>query len=1069
EKAGPPVELKTIKFRNIGPAAGGRVARACGVPGDPLVYYAATAGGGVWKSTNGGVAWKPIFDDQPISSLGSIAVAPSDSNVIYVGSGEANIRGNVAAGNGIYKSTDAGKTWKHVWNQQGQIGTIIVHPQNPDVAYAAVLGHAFGPNAERGVYRTMDGGKSWQQVLKKDVNTGASDVCFDPSNPRILFAGLWQTRRKPWDLTSGGPGSSLYTSTDSGDTWKELGPLPKGKDSKGLPEGIWGKVGVAVAPSDSRKVYVLIEADKGGLYKSEDGGEHWSLASGAKSIRQRAFYYSTITIDPNNSNIVWCPQVSMQRSIDGGKSFQTMSGMGHGDNHDIWIDPKNPKRMINANDGGVNISTDGGESWYAPPLPIAQFYHVSADNRVPYHVSGTMQDLGTASGPSNSLSVGGIQLSDWYNVGGGETGFTAPDPVDPNIVYAGEYGGIITRYDHKTRQSRNVTVYPANPSGHGAEDMKYRFQWTAPILISPHDHNTVYHGGNIIFKTDNGGQSWKPISPDLTRNDKSKQKWAGGPITGDNTTVEFYDTVFSIAESPRRSGVLWAGSDDGLVHVSMDGGGSWTNVTSGMLGLPEWGTVCCIECSPHDAGTAYVVVEAHRLDNMKPYLWMTTDYGKTWKSLTKELANDVYLHSVREDPKDKGMLYVGTERGIEFSRDNGSTWNPLKLNLPTVAVHDLVVKGDDLVVATQGRSLWILDDLTPLRNWKPEIAKEEFHLFPTLPAVNYLQSFPSDFAAGRYAGPNPPSGAVFHYFLKTERKNKPEDEEKSKAKDGKSAKDDKSTKPKEPAPITLEVFDVKGALVRKLSTKPELMEQDDEAGGEPRNDDKIASKQGVNRIVWDMRYNGAVAIPKAKVDSGDVQTGPMALPGNYTLKLTVDGKSQMSTVELLADPRLTVPQSDLSDCLQTVLAIRDDITKLSQTVIQLKSVRKQLADFGLLIKDITKAEPLVKPAKELGEKLDNLEEKMHNPKAEVVYDILAMKGGAKLYSQLSMLYSSAMDTNAPPTQGAKDQYAELRLELNKLLAEYKELIEGDLAKLNTKAHDLELTNVIVPPVKVIKD
>lgn len=1094
EKAGPPAELKAIKFRSIGPAAGGRVSRACGVPGDPLTYYAATAGGGVWKSTNGGLNWKPIFDEQPISSIGSIAVASSDSNVVYVGSGEANIRGNVAAGNGIYKSTDAGKTWKHVWKQEGQIGTVIVHPKNPDIAFAAVLGHAFGPNPERGVYRTIDGGKTWQQVLKKDADTGASDVCFDPSNPRILFAGLWQARRKPWEMTSGGPGGGLYVSRDNGDSWKKLGPfagtggrttIPV-QDSKGLPKGIWGKVGVAVAPSDPRRVYVLIEAEKGGLYRSDDGGEHWSLVSAAKTVRQRAFYYSTITVDPQNPNIVWCPQVSMYRSIDGGKTFQSVPGMGHGDHHDLWMDPHNPRRLIGANDGGVTISTDGGESWYAPPLPIGQFYHVNADNRVPYHVSGNMQDLGTASGPSNSLMSGGIQLSDWYNVGGGETGFTAPDPVDPNIVYSGEYGGIITRYDHRTKQSRTISVYPANPSGHGAEDMKYRFQWTAPVLVSPNDHNTVYHGGNIVFRSTNGGQSWTPISPDLTRNDKSKQKWSGGPITGDNTTVEFYGTVFSIAESPRQKGVLWAGSDDGLVHVSMDGGGSWTNVTSGLSGLPEWGTVCCIEASPHDAGTAYVVVEGHRLDNMRPYLWKTTDFGKTWKSLSGGLAKDIYLHAVREDPKQKDMLYVGTERGIAFSRDGGSSWNPLKLNLPAVAVTDLIVKGDDLVVGTQGRSLWVFDDLTPLRQWKQDITKEEFHLFQSLPAVNYVFGYPSDFAASRYAGPNPPSGAVIHYFLKNERKQdepdkdamepvaaemKPEGEEKKPDKDAKKSneKDKVDAKPKEPSPITVEILDAKGELVRKLSTKSDPKEIDDESDGDQGEGDKIPAKQGVNRLVWDLRYKGAVAIPKAKVDSGDVQTGPFALPGTYTVKMTVDGKTQTSSLEVKQDPRLTVSAGDLPESLKETLLIRDEITRLSRTVIQLRAVRKQLSALGTLISEMPKAGPLAKPAKELGEKLDALEGKLHNPKAEVTYDILAMKGGAKLYSQYAMLYSISMDTNSAPTQGTKDRHSELKQELDSLLAEYNSLIEGDLKRLNAKARELEISNVIVPPIKSAKE
>src|SRR3954463_9371738 len=469
-----PKEFKALKYRNIGPAAGGRVSRVTGVAGNPMRYYAATASGGVWMSNDGGTSWKPIFDDQPISSIGAIAVAASDPNVIYVGSGEANIRGNVAAGNGIYKSIDAGKTWTHVWDQEGQIGTMAVHPKNPDIAFAAVLGHAFGPNPERGVYRTRDGGRTWQQVLKKDADTGASDVALDPSNPNVVFAGLWQARRRPWDLTSGGPGSGLYRSDDGGTTWKQL-------TEKGLPTGPWGKIGVAVAPSDGRRVYALIEAEQGGLDRSGDGGETWSRASGDRGLRQRAWYYSTLTIDPRTPDVVWCPSVPMLRSIDGGKTFTPVRGFHHGDHHDLWIDPANPRRMINGNDGGVDISLNGGETWYAPPLPISQFYRIGVDTRNPYHIAGPMQDLGSIACPNNSLSASGIALGDWYNVGGGETGYTVSDPTAPDVVYAGEYAGVITRYDHRTRQARMVSGYVDNPSGHGAADMKYRFRWPAPI------------------------------------------------------------------------------------------------------------------------------------------------------------------------------------------------------------------------------------------------------------------------------------------------------------------------------------------------------------------------------------------------------------------------------------------------------------------------------------------------------------------------------------------------------------------------------------------------------------
>jgi photosystem II stability/assembly factor-like uncharacterized protein len=1072
-KGGPP-EFKYLKFRSIGPAAGGRVSRAAGVPGDPLTYYAATAAGGVWKSGDGGLSWKSVFDEQPISSIGSIAVAPSDPNVVYVGSGEANIRGNVAAGNGIYKSTDAGKTWKHVWKQEGQIGTMIVHPTNPDIAFAAVLGHAFGPNPERGVYRTTDGGKSWQKVLFKDPDTGASDVCFDPTNPKVLFAGLWQTRRRPWEMTSGGPGSGLYVSRDGGDTWTQLiaPPAPESPDAPaddppgkkrcpGLPEGIWGKIGVAVAPSDGRRVYALIEAEKGGLFRSDNGGEKWDLVNPARSLRQRAWYYSTLTVHPTNPDVVWFPQVPMLRTIDGGKKLQVVKGMHHGDHHDLWIDPKNPQRMIGGNDGGVDITTNGGESWFAPPLPIAQFYHINVDNSTPYRVSGTMQDLGTASGPSNSLTGGGIRLSEWHTVGGGETGFTAPDPTDPNVVFAGEYGGIITRYDHRTRQARNISIYPFDPSGHGGEDLRYRFQWTAPILISPHDPKTVYHAANVLFKTTDAGLTWTPVSQDLTRNDKTKQKWSGGPITGDNTGVEVYGTIFAIAESPRQKDLLWAGTDDGLVSVSSDGGKTWTNVTNNIKGLPEWGTVSCIEPSPFDAATAYLVVDAHRLDDMRPFLFRTTDLGKTWTALTETLPNDVYLHAVREDPKKKGLLYLGTERGVAFSADGGASWQQLKMNLPTVAVHDLVVKDNDLVLGTNGRSIWIFDDLTPVREWSKALAEKEAFLFPAQAATRYRYS--GGFGDPRSAGKNSPPGALFHYAL--------------------------AHKPK--GDVTLEILDDKGSLVRRLTSKAEEEEKDDKdeepADDEEKKKDKepvLPAKPGLHRVAWDLTYKGATVIKKAKLDSGDAESGPLVTPGKYTVQLNVEGKSLTTILEVKLDPRqrigpLREPAADLvrygllkagelEEQLQFALKIRDDITHLSEMVNQLRSVRQQLQTRNDLLKENPEAEALVKQAKELITKLDDLENKLHNPKAKVAYDILALQGGAKLYSQLGYLFDVVKDGDGAPTQGLREVYAEQSQELQKYDAELRALFGGDLAKLNDQAKKMDVPSVWVPRAPAAK-
>ncbi len=1018
DKAATP--FKAIKYRNVGPAQGGRVSRVAGIAGNPSIYYAATASGGVWKSTDGGISFKPVFDEQPISSIGSIAVAPSDPNVVYVGSGEANIRGNVAAGNGIYKSIDAGKTWTHVWKQEGQIGTMAVHPRNADIAFAAVLGHAFGPNPERGVYRTTDGGKTWQQVLKKDSDTGASDVALDPSNPNIVFAGFWQARRKPWDLVSGGPGSGLYVSRDGGDTWKPL-------TGSGLPEGIWGKVGVGVAPSDGRRVYALIEAEKGGLFRSDDGGETWRLATSDRALRQRAWYYTTLTINPQNPDDVWFPQVPLLRTIDGGKTLKYIRGPHHGDYHDAWIDPQNPKRMIVANDGGVDVTTDGGESWYAPMLPIGQLYHVSADTRVPYHVAGAQQDLGTAQGPSDSLTRGGISAAEWYSVGGGEAGHVVSDWSDPNIVYAGEYLGYISRYDHRTRQARNISAYPENGSGHGGADLKYRFQWTAPIVVSPHDARVVYHAGNVLFRTADGGQTWTAISPDLTRNDKSKQQWAGGPITGDNTGVETYCTIFAVAESPRQKDLIWAGSDDGLVHVTRDGGRTWKNVTGAMTGFPEWGTVRLIEASPFDAGTAYVVVDAHRLDDMRPYLFKTTDFGASWKRLDGKLAQDVYLHAVREDPKRKGQLYLGTERGVMYSTDEGATWQSLQLNLPTVAVHDLVVKDDDLVVGTHGRSIWILDDLAPFREATPSLLASDVHLFKPREAYRWYYSGGT---RDRAAGQNPPRGAVITYFLKD--------------------------KPKE---VAIEIRDAQKRLVRRYTSVAEPAAGADDNEPEPKP--ALTLEPGVQRAVWDLRWSGAERIRNAKIDWGNPAYGPVAVPGTYTVTLTVDGRSTSAPIVVKPDPRSKASQADLEAQQAFALDVRDTFSRITENVNRLRAVSGQLKARNTALKGHAPSAPLVKASEAALTKIEAFEEEIHNPSAQVVYDILAMKGGAKLYSRVSPLLDFVIDGDGAPTQGAREVFADQKRELEEWEGRLKQFLAVEVAALNAKAAELGMAFVVV--------
>ncbi len=1011
-----PGPFTNLKFRSIGPPAGGRVARAVGIAGDPRVYYAATASGGVWKSTDGGIRWSPIFDEMPIASIGSIAVAPSDPNVVYVGSGEANIRGDVAAGNGIYRSTDAGKTWKHVWVQEGQIGTMEVHPKNADVAFAAVLGHAFGPNPERGVYRTTDGGETWEKVLYVDDDTGASDVSIDPSNPRIVFAGMWEARRSPWSLVSGGDTGGVFVSRDGGDTWKKI-------EGKGLPEGVMGKIAVDVAPSDPRRVYALIEAEKGGLFRSDDGGENWKLVNGERYLLIRPWYFNHLTVDPANANVVWAASLQMLKSIDGGASFKTVKGIHHGDHHDVWLDSANPKRIIASNDGGVDVSLDGGESWYAPALPVSQFYHVNVDDRVPYHVHGNMQDLGTASGPSDNLSRNGITRFDWDGVGGGETGHSASVPGDPDVVYAGEYFGYLSRYDRRTRQARNVAIYPMDVSGQGAEAARYRFQWTAPMIVSRHDPKVVYHGAQFLMKTADEGLTWTAVSPDLTRNDKSKQKFSGGPITGDNTGVEVYGTLFAIAESPLKRDLLWVGSDDGLVHVTIDGGAEWRNVTP--RDMPDWGTVRTIEASSFDEGTAYLVAEKHRLDDMKPYLWKTTDYGATWKRIDSGLEARTYLHTVREDPERKDLLYVGTEKGVAFSKDGGASWTPLKLNLPTVAVHEIRVKDSDLVLGTHGRSIWILDDLTPLREMTAEIEASDAHLFSLRPGKRYrYHSGPRDI----YASENPPAGAAIHYSLKEE--------------------------PKEA--ISLRVLLPDGTEVHSFSSEEiEPEDPEDAPDAYSRKSPALPQKKGVNRFVWDLRHRGAPRIPRAEIDMGDPSVGPMAVPGEYVVELRAGGQVLTRPLTLEPDPRVSIARADLEEQLRLSLSIRDALDRLSKTVVSLRDVREQLESARTRIGE----GELSESASAILDKMQALEERLHNPRAKVAYDILATEGGAKLYSKLGPLLGYVNEGDGLPTQGLKEVFAELSGELDRILSEWGELLHSDLAAWNEKARAADVPHV----------
>ncbi|MGD0192068.1 MAG: glycosyl hydrolase [Rhizomicrobium sp.] len=891
-----------LHWRGIGPYRGGRALAATGVPGQPYTFYFGAVAGGVWKTTDAGQTWSPLTDHEKFDAIGAIAVAPSDPNTIYAGTGEAAPRGDMTWGNGVFKSTDGGKTWKNLGLQDTrQIGAVIVDPANPDIVLVAALGHAFGPNPNRGVYRSTDGGKSWTKVLYRDDRTGAIDVTFDPHNSQIVYASLWQALRQPWNFSSGGPGSGLYRSTDGGTTWTQL----KGN---GIPGGILGRIDVSVSGADSNRIYAMIEAKDGGLFRSDDAGNHWSRISSDGRLTQRAWYFSKIYADPKAANTVYALNTGLFRSTDGGKSFQLLPAR-HGDHHGLWIDPEDTNRLIDVSDGGATVSLDGGKSWSSQNnQPTAQFYHVSVDNQFPYNIYGAQQD-NSSIGIASYNDEGAITIKDWYDVGGGECGFIVVDPRDPNVIYS-DSENEIGRFDKKSQQLRIISVWPIDASGHAAKDLLHRFNWTSPLIMSPHNPDTLYVGMERVYKTSNDGQSWTPISPDLTRNDKSKQGPSGGPITHDITSVEYYDTVFAIAESPLKAGLLWVGSDDGLVHITANDGASWSDVTP--RDMPQWGTVSMIEPSHFDTGTAYVAVDRHKLDDIAPHAYKTNDGGKTWTHIDAGLPNGAVVHAVREDPAKRGLLYAGTETGVFVSFDDGAHWQSLQLNLPQSPIHDLLVKGDDLVVATHGRSFWVLDDLTPLRQVNPASAQQTAILYA--PEVTYRLFYPDSVDAHPPIGANPPAGAVVDYYLAA-----PKGE------------------------ITLDVLDSNGKLVRHISsTKSTREQQPPEWPDQVEPMVKLPAQRGMNRFVWDLRYNDPVQIPGAFYE-GEAPRGPLAMPGKYTLKLTAGGKVMTQTLTMKLDPRSRGSVGALEQKFELAMEAYHDQDALHRAVNDIRTVKSIIA------------------------------------------------------------------------------------------------------------------------------
>jgi photosystem II stability/assembly factor-like uncharacterized protein len=1003
-----------LQYRHIGPQ-GNRVVAVAGVPGDQNVVYAGAATGGVWKTVDGGVHWKPIFDDEPALSIGAIAIAPSDPNIVWVGTGEAFIRGNISIGDGMYKSTDAGKTWTHTGLEQtGRISRVIIHPTDPNTVYVAAMGHSYGPQAERGVYRTTDGGRNWERVLFVDENTGAGDLVIDPHNPRILLAGMWQLVIHGWGRESGGPGSGLFMSRDGGTTWKRLA-------GHGLPEPPVGRIGLAIAPSNSSRIYALVEtADQGVLWRSEDGGDNWTLVSRDATLNRRPHYYSRMAVLPDNPNEVYfLTQLELHMSIDGGASSRQVREVWP-DNHDMWIDPSNPNRLIVANDRYVNLSTTRGRSWMRSPLPIAQMYHVSTDNRIPYYVYGNRQDGPAHRGPSNTASGTQILAGDWTWTGGSESGFTYPDPADSNMVWTTGQAGFLQHFDLRTGLARNVNPWPEG--GWPIASLKYRFQWTFPIAISPHNPNRLYAGSQHVHVTEDRGQTWKVISPDLTTNDKTKQQSSGG-LTPDNTSVEFYCVLFAIAESPVEKGVIWAGSNDGLVHVTRDGGGTWTNVTKNMPNLPPWGTVTKIEPSRFDAGTAYVTVDLHQMNDRNPYVFRTNDYGKTWKSIA-DIPRSVfsYAHCIVEDPVRKGLLFLGTENALYVSFDHGDKWTALQTNLPHAPVDWLTIQEQfrDLVVATYGRGFWILDDITPLEQLDEKARASNAFLFEPRPAYRFLTRPVLPMYMGEendppsMVGKNPPYGASINYYL------------------GAPGAD-----------VDVEISESGGRLVKTI---------------------KGTKQAGVNRVWWDLKYEptrkprlrtSPVGHPEIALGSEgwrplplEGSFAPLVPPGTYTVKLRTGTTELSRPLVVKKDPNALGSEDGVRAQTTLALDIWNRVNAITDLIDQIEIVRRQIADIKTALKGDARWKAHLAEADELDEKLLAVERVFFDPRITSAGDSFYYPPG--LYSKLQGVARGITESDFQPTAAQSEVAAMFTREVSAQKERLDAIMRSDVGAFNDR-------------------
>jgi photosystem II stability/assembly factor-like uncharacterized protein len=1063
----PEALFSSLEYRLIGPFRGGRVVAVAGDPVHSHIFYFGSTGGGVWKTTDGGVTWENVSDGFfKRASVGALAVAPSDPNVLYAGMGEATIRGNVSHGDGVYKSTDAGLTWTHCGLADTRnIGAVRVHPENPDIVYVAALGHAHGPNAERGIFRSTDGGKTWQQVLSRGEKAGAIDLSIDPTNPRILYASFWEAMRGPHFLSSGGEGSGLFKSTDGGGTWTDI------SRNKGLPKGLLGKIGISASAAQSGRVYAVVEAEDGAVFRSDDWGQTWQRQSEERNLRQRAWYYHHIYADPQDPDTVWVLNVQAWKSIDGGKTFAEVA-IPHGDNHDMWIDPHNSQRMIEGNDGGACVSFNGGRTWTTIyNQPTAEFYHVTTDSRTPYRVYGAQQDNSTMSVPSRS-NVAAITLADYWEVGGGESGYIAVRSDNPNIIFAGNYQGYLTRYDQSTGQARNITVWPEALSGWGAKDARYRFQWTYPIQLSPHDPDVLYVTGNHVFRSTDEGQSWEVVSPDLTRNDPTTHEVSGGPLTKDGTGAEYYGTIFAFAESPLQRGLFWAGSDDGLVHVSRDGGANWDDVTPNSL--PKWALISIIEPSPHDPATAYLAATAYKLDDFRPYLLKTSDYGKTWTPITTGIESNDFTRTIREDPVRRGLLYAGTETGVHVSFDDGAHWQRLKLNLPVVPIHDMVVKDSDLVLATHGRSFWILDDVTPLRKVQADMVAEAAHLYPPRDTIRYLaeSGFSRESATISYsftgplmvtskrlekptgettsrhldAGMNPPDGVIVTYYLKE----KPEGEISLAFLDA-EGNEIKSFKSEEAKDTT--------TVVPESTTPPAEPEPKTK---EEKKEPHAAKEAGANRFVWNMRYSDPKKV-EGYVSSEGAMSGPLAAPGEYQVRLTVGDQSYTQRFRIIKDPRVPASDDDLRAQFEFLLRVRDKLNAVQDAINTLRNVRAQVDEWMRRTKEGEHHEAIESAGKALSEKLSAIEGELIQAKAKSRQDTLNY--GVRLNARIAFLSAVASSADARPTRQTEELFGQLSQQADEVLGRLKQVLDTDVAAFNTLIRESSVPAIVPSAVE----